>query len=149
MLLSACLAGCITEPELKTPGGHEPAHLDDGWEIARPEEVGLDPAALDALYRRFFSRDEFHNATALLILRDGQLVAEAYARAPADPGALRHVQSITKSVTSLVFGTLHDDGTFPDLDETLGEILPASAFTGDPRAREITLRHLLTMSSGI
>lgn len=149
LLLAACLAGCITEPELKTPAGYEPARLDDGWEIARPEEVGLEPGALDTLYRRFFSRDEFHNATALLIVREGRLIAEAYARAPADPGALRHVQSITKSVTSLVFGTLHDDGTFPDLDETLGEILPAASFAGDQRAREITLRHLLTMSSGI
>jgi CubicO group peptidase (beta-lactamase class C family) len=143
------LAGCLTEPELKSAAGYEPARLEDGWEIARPDEVGLESAAVEALYRRFYSRSEFHNATALLVVRDGKLVAEGYTRAPADPLAIRHVQSITKSVTSLVFGTLHDDGTFPDLDERLSDILPASAFTGDPRAREITLRQLLTMSSGV
>lgn len=143
------LAGCLTEPELKSTTGYEPARLEDGWEIARPDEVGLEPGAVEALYRRFYSKREFYNATALLLVRDGRLIAEGYTRAPVDPLALRHVQSITKSVTSLVFGTLHDDGTFPALDERLGDILPASAFTGDPRAREITLRHLLTMTSGV
>jgi CubicO group peptidase (beta-lactamase class C family) len=101
------LVGCITEAELKHPSGYEPLAMQDGWEIARPAEVGLDPGVVDAVYRRFFSEKELYDAVAMLIVRDGRLVAEGYARDP------------------------------------------AGSFTGDPRAREITLRDLLTMRSGI
>lgn len=142
-------AGCITEPELKRGRGYVPPHLDDGWVVATPEEVGLDPARVQAVYDRFYSDRHMFNAVALLIVRDGHLVAEGYARDLEDRGRIRNVQSVAKSITSMVFGILHDDGVFPNLDEKLSDILPATAFTGDPRSRDITLRHLLTMTSGV
>jgi len=143
------LTGCITEPALKHPHDTHPELLDDGWEVATPEDVGLDPSAVEAVYRRFFSEHELYNARALLIVRDGRLVAEGYTRGPGDRSRLHHVQSITKSVTSLVFGILHDDGVFPDVHEPLGSVLPESSFGNRPEPREITLHHLLTMSSGL
>lgn len=143
------LSGCLIDPYYKLPLDYRPVQLDDGWEIAAPEEAGIDPAALDELYERFFSKKEFINGVSLLIVRDGRLVAEGYARDRADRDLIHHGQSITKSVTSLVFGILHDDGVFPYVDEPLSEILPESSFTGDARTHDITLRHLLTMTSGL
>jgi CubicO group peptidase (beta-lactamase class C family) len=142
-------AGCITEPELKPGRGHVPEVLQDGWRVATPEQVGLDPTALDEVYARFYSGGEMLNALALLVVKDGWLVAEGYARDPGDRDRIRNTQSITKSVTSLAFGVLHADGVFSDLDEPLSAVLPSQSFTGDPRTREITLRHLLTMRSGL
>lgn len=149
LVVAPLVVGCITEPELKHPHDTQPAVLDDGWAVAAPADVGLSPDAVDAVYRRFFSEGEFYNAQALLIVRDGRLVAEGYARGPGDRPRLHHVQSITKSVTSLVFGILHDDGVFADVHEPLGTVLPDSSFGGRPEAKEITLHHLLTMSSGL
>jgi CubicO group peptidase (beta-lactamase class C family) len=149
LILAPLLVGCITEPALKHPHDTHPAELGDGWAVAAPADVGLNPDAVAAVYRRFFSEREFYNAQSLLIVRDGRLVAEGYARELGDRSRIHHVQSITKSVTSLVFGILHDDGVFADVDEPLGTVLPDSSFGSRPQAREITLHHLLTMSSGL
>lgn len=149
MMFLFLVGGCITEPELKPGTGHEPEDLQDGWEVTSPGEVGLDPVAVDEVYARFYSGREMFNAVALLIVKEGRLVAEGYARDRRDRDRLRNIQSITKAVTSLTFGILHDEGVFPDLDEQLEAVLPTSSFTGDPRASTITLRHLLTMRSGI
>jgi CubicO group peptidase (beta-lactamase class C family) len=142
------LAGCITEPDLKPGRGWEPAALADGWQVATPEQVGLDSRAIGAAYDRFYSDRELVNAVAFLIVRDGKLIAEGYARSPEDRHRLGNVQSVTKSITSLVLGTLVDEGTF-DLNEPMSGIFPPSLFAGDPRAREITVGHLLTMLSGL
>lgn len=149
LTLAPLLVGCITEPALKRPHDTQPVELDDGWAVAAPEDVGLSTDAVEAVYRRFFSEREFYNALSLLVVRDGRLVAEGYARELDDRFRIHNAQSITKSVTSLVFGILHDDGVFADLDEPLGTVLPDSSFGSRPQAKEITLHHLLTMSSGL
>jgi CubicO group peptidase (beta-lactamase class C family) len=146
---AALLTACITEPELKPGSGWRPADVQDGWQVATPEEVGLDPRAIDAAYARFYSDREYLNAIAFLIVRDGRLVAEGYTRTPDDRHRIGNVQSVTKSITSLVFGTLVEDGTFRDLNEPMSGIFDASVFGGDPRARNITIGHLLTMLSGL
>jgi CubicO group peptidase (beta-lactamase class C family) len=149
VLLLALSAACITEPALKRGSGFEPVARDDGWITASPAEVGLDLAAVRRVYDRFYSDRGMFNAISLLIVRDGKLVAEGYARTDRDRDRTRNIQSMTKSVTSMTFGVLHDDGVFPSLDEKLSAVLPAGSFTGDPRTRDITLRHLLTMTSGL
>jgi CubicO group peptidase (beta-lactamase class C family) len=146
---AALVTACITEPELKPGSGWRPADVQDGWQIATPEQVGLDPRRIDAAYARFYSDREYLNAIAFLIVRDGRLVAEGYTRSPEDRERIGNVQSVTKSITSIVFGTLVDDGTFGDLNEPMSGIFDPSVFGGDPRARNITLGHLLTMLSGL
>jgi len=55
---------------------------------------------------------------------------------------------VTKSVLALTVGTALDRGCLRSLDQTLGELLGASVVT-DPQKAAITLRHLLTMTSGL
>jgi CubicO group peptidase (beta-lactamase class C family) len=140
-------AGCITEPDPKPGSGWRPAPIGDGWTVATPEQVGLDARSVEAAYVRFHSDREFLNAIGFVLVKDGRLVGEGYSRAESDRTRIRNIQSVTKSVTSLVVGVLHDEGL--DLDEPLGALLDPSTFGGDPRARDITLRHLLTMRSGL
>ena len=87
-------------------------------------------------------------AISLLVIRHGRLVAEGYCRDLEDRYTKEHIQSETKSITSLVFGIALSLGYFESLDETLYSIIP-EAFDDDVRKRGITLRHLLTMRSGI
>jgi CubicO group peptidase (beta-lactamase class C family) len=131
---AATLAGaCIPEGRLKRSLEMTPRDIGDGWEIASPAAVGIDSDRVRAVYERVFSDDEFINALSLLIVAQGKLIAEG------------HIQSVTKSLTSLAFGVARANGFFPDLDAPLADFIPVK----DPAKKPITLRHLMTMRSGI
>ncbi|HSG07208.1 MAG TPA: serine hydrolase [Longimicrobiales bacterium] len=147
-LFAATLAACLTEPQLKVRSPATPTDVGDGWAVSTPEKEGLDGEGLDRALDLFYSDTAFHNAVALLVARHGHLVLEAYARDASERERKRNIQSATKSVTSLVFGITRDRGYFGDLDQPLHEILTQD-FGSDPRKKDITLRHLLTMTSGI
>lgn len=144
---AACAAvpGCIPESRMKRDLEMEPQDIGDGWQVARPEDVGLSSVRMREAYGRVFSEDDFINALSLLVVSKGKLVAEGYVRDAADRSRREHVQSVTKSLTSLAFGIARDDGFFPDLDAPVARFLDVR----DDRKRGLTLRHLLTMRSGL
>lgn len=102
-------------------------------------------------------------ARALLVAQHGEVLLEEYLHG-ADADAPRDVKSVTKSVQSALVGIALDDGSLPGLDERVSDILPSS-FPGLPEGRDlswgswlersatlrrdITVRHLLTMRSGL
>lgn len=139
------LSACIPQGRLKRPLEMTPRDIGDGWEIATPESVGLDARRVREAYERVFAEDEFINALSFLVVCRGKLVAEGYVQRASDVTRKEHVQSVTKSLTSMAFGILRGEGHFPDLDASIGEFLPVT----DPRKQAIALRHLLTMRSGI
>lgn len=64
--------------------------------------------------------------------------------------SLHTQQSVTKSITSIVYGIALTRGDIASIDEPIEPLFPQQArFFGDPRKRQITLRHLLSMTSGI
>ena len=61
-----------------------------------------------------------------------------------------NTRSVTKSITALLVGVALDRGQLHSLDEKVCDHLPAYFTTQtDPRKKSITLRHLLTMTSGL
>jgi CubicO group peptidase (beta-lactamase class C family) len=68
----------------------------------------------------------------------------------ASPEKLHNIQSMTKSVSSALVGIALKKGLIKSLDNRALDYYPEyqSAIT-DQRVREITIRHLLTMASGI
>ena len=62
---------------------------------------------------------------ALLVSHDGDLVLERYEDATADD--YWNVQSVTKSVMSMLVGIAIEDGSIESVDATLGELLPSFA----------------------
>ena len=96
--------------------------------------------AVDAL----FSQEPTAETRALIVLHDGQVVAQRYAAAYHEN--TRFVSwSMAKTVTGVMIGMLVADGRLR-LDE--GVPIPAWQRLGDPRG-EITLRQLLQMHSGL
>ncbi len=83
--------------------------------------------------------------TGLLILKDGQIVAEHYQY---DRTAAHRLvsQSMAKSITSLAVGFALADGKIRSLDDRAAVYVPELKGTG---YGETTLRNLLRMSSGI
>lgn len=65
-------------------------------------------------------------------------------------GTLHTMQSVTKSVVSVVIGIAVGRNEFPDLDTpVLSFFEPGEVANIDDRKRRMTIRHLLTMSTGL
>jgi len=65
-------------------------------------------------------------------------------------GKLHTMQSVTKSVVSAVVGIAVGRGEFPDLDTPVIEFFePGTVANVDERKRRMTIRHLLTMTTGL
>jgi CubicO group peptidase (beta-lactamase class C family) len=93
-------------------------------------------------------RTKYPLIQAVLVLR-GDLPVFEYYRKGAEPNDLLPANSVTKSVMSTLIGIALGQGSFSSLDQGLGELLPEVFEAGvDTRVREITIRHLLTMTSG-
>ncbi len=112
-----------------------------------PEEV--DEKALQEASEWAFNRESPEQVTlSLLILHKGQIIHERYA-----PGVDRSTRTRTwstaKSIAVTLIGILADQGKLA-LDEPLGiDWLPDEGDAETDPRNEITLRHVLNMSSGL
>jgi CubicO group peptidase (beta-lactamase class C family) len=88
----------------------------------------------------------FEAVRSVLVSVDGQTVVKYYR--DRTPGDYADVQSVTKSVLSILVGIAVDEGQL-NVDQTLPELLPRQAPIMTEQQGSITLRHLLTMTSGI
>ncbi|MEF2967363.1 serine hydrolase [Paenibacillus sp. M1] len=82
-----------------------------------------------------------------LISRQGKPIFEQY-RDDRTPHEIAKINSCTKSVLSALIAIAMDQGLLPGPDTPAAEFFPQLAADPDSRKREITLRHLLTMSAG-
>lgn len=144
----ALLAACLPEDKLKVPLNMEPVQQNDGWQISTPEAEGFDAAKLQKAYKLVFSEDEYHTAYSLLVIRNGKLVAEGYTYDLEDIDRLNNIKSATKSVTSLLTGIALEEGYLRAVTQSISELIPAYVAPGSAKA-DITLAHLLTMTSGL
>jgi CubicO group peptidase (beta-lactamase class C family) len=137
-----------------------PAMTDDGWEVAAPGSVGLEPALLCRIGPRFsdWKQADIHS---VLVIRKGKLVYEHYftntdekygrflGSVAYDAGMKHDLRSITKSVTALLLGIAIGKGQIAGVDQPVLPLFPEYAALRSPEKDKITLRHLLTMSQGL
>jgi CubicO group peptidase (beta-lactamase class C family) len=103
---------------------------------------GVDLATLPRLVA-----ERYPEVRSLVLARHGCLELEYY-RTGQSAESRSTVRSITKSVLSILVGIAIDQG-YLRLDERLSEVLPEALDPMvDVRVRDITIRDLLTMSSG-
>lgn len=123
---------------------YEPLPFED-WKVSTPKEQGLDPMLLAELYN-----DAGHLETiySLLVIKNGQLVAEKYFNEGAVDQKAR-LQSVTKSFTSALVGIALEQGCLESEDQKMMEFFPELVNQiSDPRKEQITIRHLLQMRAG-
>jgi len=85
----------------------------------------------------------------IVVVRHGHIVFERYYDGCTHE-TVHPLNSTTKSVLSALIGIALRKGLLSGLDQRLADLLPeASSLIGDVRKRAITVRHLLTMTSGL
>lgn len=124
---------------LAARGATSSGNAGGSWPRAKPASLGMSADAV----REHESLCEKSGADACLIVYRDTVVSEYEGPGFRLP---MYAMSSTKSVTSLLVGMLIDDGRIPSLDTPVSRYLPSWS-EGD-KAR-VTLRHLLTHSSGL
>jgi len=135
MALSGC-GGADDPASAPQKSAAELAYISDSSPIAK--------ARLDATIAPLFEDPEMAETRALLVMHQGKIIAERYGEGY-DEDTRFISWSMAKSFTGALIGFLVADGRLV-LDDPAP--VPAWQRTGDPRG-EITLRHLLHMSSGL
>jgi CubicO group peptidase (beta-lactamase class C family) len=116
-----------------------------GWRTAPPAQVGMDPKVLAVLDTNVAYHPQLRS---LLVVRHGYLVYERYWNGDAHTGQAAF--SVTKSFTGTLVGIALGDHHLKSLDQTVGELLAAHLPpNADPRLAKVTVRQLLTMTSGL
>ena len=153
------------------------------WPAGLPQELGLNPAALEELDADIV-KGKYTYVDSFTVIRGGRIAFDRVyphdygkiygemARKPSpiivhdrsgpfNPfnswwhpyyrrGDLHTLQSITKSVVSVVVGVAVARGEFPHLDTPVMTFFdPKTVANLDDRKRRMTIRHLLTMTSGV
>ena len=110
--------------------------------------VQIDPVVIQSGGLPAVSVEQLMNAeriTGVIAVKDGEIILERYAfgRGPDDKWIS---MSVAKSVTSTLIGAAVKDGLIHSVDDTVVRYIPelkGTAFDG------VTIRHLMTMSSGV
>ncbi len=117
-----------------------------GWTASTPEAEGMDSAPLEDAAAFIDVNSPYRYS--LLVVRHGRLVFERYFHG-SGPSAANNIASIQKSLTSVLVGIALDEGRLHSLDQKLHDFYPQYFLPDDdPRKLDITLEHLITMTSG-
>lgn len=142
------VCGCIEDATYKHKNTWIPEQLKDGWGISTPAKEGISEDSLQLIYSKLTDENNYYNTLGFVVIKNNQLVYETYIRTPKDRDRIHHIQSCTKSFTSMAFGIAFSNGYIDSLDQTFCSIYPEKC-PNDSIKQAITLRHLLTMRSGL
>lgn len=123
----------------------DPVDDSASWTMSSPAAQGMDA---DRLERASAALAELPYASSFLVVRRGALVFERYYHGSAKNQS-NNVHSASKSIWGAAIGIAIDQGRIPSADTAIASILPARYVeVMDPETRTITVRDLLTMTSG-
>ncbi|MEO0616052.1 MAG: serine hydrolase [Pseudomonadota bacterium] len=146
-VILALVAGC-TPPD--NAEYHVPENTGDGWDTASLEARNIEPSSIQEMLARIHDGD-YAGVSSVLLARNGALVLEAYF-GKWDRDDLHSTRSASKAVTSALVGIAIDQGFIASVDTPVLPYFPE--YEGDienwePRKEDITLAHLLSMTSGV
>ena len=116
----------------------------NAWEFDAPEHHGMDSAVLEAMHAALPGSGVHSVVTAM----DGVIIDEYYEDGY-DADTLFPIHSASKSFTSALIGIAIDEGYIDSIDDPISKYLPQVLEQEDTRKQQITLRHLLTQTSGL
>ncbi len=85
---------------------------------------------------------------SVVVWQDGSIIGQCYYNG-FNEGSRNFIRSVAKSIVSLGVGIALDRGLIKSLDDSISKYLPEFNENRDYRHKAITIKQLLTMSSGI
>ena len=132
----------LTEPGLvRSDAGFGPEALAEAW------EYNLSSRGVPTTFYPPEQRIDRSQTSAVLVVRGGQVVGEWYQNA--DANTKWNIRSCSKSFTGTAYGMLLEEHAALGLESRAYDYLPEGHPLSDPRKAEITLGHLLSMTSNI
>lgn len=115
------------------------------WQAVDPATVRMDAKKLAELEPLI--KSDYGNINGIVVVRHGYLAYEKYFNGYG-PDDTHHVASVTKSVLSALLGIAIEAGYINDVDEKVLDFFPEYVpGADDSQKREITIRHLLSMTA--
>jgi CubicO group peptidase (beta-lactamase class C family) len=156
------LTGCGSEPD-HTYSYRQPEPVDDSFEVGRLTQANMDVNLLESAV------DDINNGNhgeihSMLIYKDGKLVFEEYFPGHDykwdgqnfhgewvnwDINRRHNIHSAGKSITSACIGIAIDQGFIESVDQSIFDYLPEHQHLKTAGKDQITIEHLLTMTSGL
>lgn len=119
---------------------------DKKWRTATPEEQGINSRGLAAIFDSV--KTKHISVHSITLIRNGYVVLDAYFY-PFSEGTLHDLASVTKSVTSTLIGIAIDKDYIKNINQKVLEFFPDRTFSDvDNQKQNLTIKHLLTMTSG-
>jgi CubicO group peptidase (beta-lactamase class C family) len=115
------------------------------WQVSTATAEGLNSTLLDQAYQA--GRNE-NGLYAVLVAKRGLLVGEAY-YSNKTANDLLHLRSVTKTLMSTLIGIAIAERKIQSIDQPISDFLRADYGSLLNNKADISIRHLLTMSSGI
>jgi len=162
IMLFSCKTGDNPQPQTPEPYSYyPPEQTGDGWETASLQEVGMDDTLITGLVNNIRNQ-VYTEVHAVVIVKDGKLVFEEYFGGhDFGMGANFHgrfvqfnrdtphnTHSTTKSFVSALVGIAIDHGFINSVDDKIFDYFTRYAYLNTGNKNNITIRHLLTMTSG-
>jgi CubicO group peptidase (beta-lactamase class C family) len=163
VLISIMLISCYSDDTSGQYVYHQPEDIYDGLEVGSLKEVSIDEGMIAKAVGRILL-DKYKDLHSMLIYKKNKLVLEEYFQgfrykwdAPYYRGewvqwdhSLSHqIMSCTKSVTSACIGIAVENGFIEDVNQSIFDYLPDHQQFNSGQKQDITIEHLLTMTSGL
>ena len=122
----------------------ETSSLDLKWLVSSPSLLGFNTVKLETTVGNI---GDLKGVYSVIIVRNNYMVVERYFREGTRTKP-HNLKSATKSVMAALTGIAIEKG-YLRLDQPIGDFLPQAKYLDDPRKADITVLHLLTMTSGL
>ncbi len=118
----------------------------ESWQSASFEEVEMNEERIVEMFE--YIDENNYAIDSVLIVKDGYMVVEEYLSYYSSE-TLHPVYSVTKSFTSTLIGRAIEEGYIESVDQKILEFLGHVDVPNIENKENITIEHLLTMTSGI
>lgn len=126
------------------PAPEPEPEVDNSWQLDRPENHNMNPDTFAQLHEALADSTVYAMVTA----KDGVLIDEYYQDGH-DKTSTFALRSCSKSFTSALVGIALEQGLIGSIDDPLSKYLPQMLELEDTDKQQITLRHLLTHTTGL
>jgi len=126
----------------------KPKDLGDGWKTKDLKSQNVDTTLIYKLFSQLEDRE--NKIHSILLVKSDQIIIEEYFNGQA-VDQKHDLRSATKSIKSILLGIAIDKGFIDSINDPISKYLksPIPNKNLDQRKEKITIKHLLTMSSGL